>query len=272
MLDLNFSEEFSRRSEVLLSTEESRQAVLDEFETLDPREANIIYRSFNYTPGSLEHSHAKVRINALVASGAISEELGSLANMESVQGNSVSYESSRLDFLAALDNQALFNANKNPYDPYGNLEHMVDRGDSKADIKAYLEKNLFYQSQLDLAKEGNPDNDIAVDIALFKFKELNDALEALQDPEQAPDFVTAAKAAIAPYDEDGAVAKEIDRGSSSQELLMFLSNYDQWNEDAEDFLTRNDVEMPTIYQEGIWNKFQSVLNAIKDLDSIKASE
>jgi hypothetical protein len=149
---------------------------------------------------------------------------------------------------------------------------MVDRGDSKADIKAYLEKNLFYQSQVDLAKEGNPDNDIAVDIALFKFKELNDALEALQDPEQAPDFVTAAKEAIAPYDEDGTVSREIDRGASSQELLIFLSNNDEWNEDAQDFLTRNDVDMPTIYQEQTWGKFQSILNALKDLDSVKAAE
>lgn len=272
MLDLNFSEEFSRRANALLSNEESRQAVLDEFETLDPREANIIYRSFNYTPGSIEHSHAKVRINALVASGAISNELGSLANMENVQENNVSYESSRLDFLSALDDQGLFNAGKNPYDPYGNLAHMVDRGDSKADIKAYLEKNLFYQSQVDLAKEGNPDNDIAVDVALFKFKSLNDALEALQDPEQAPDFVTAAKEAIAPYDEDGTVSREIDRGASSQELLMFLSNNDEWNEDAQDFLTRNDVDMPTIYQEQTWGTFQSILNALKDLDSVKAAE
>jgi hypothetical protein len=272
VLDLNFSEEFSKRSEILLSTEESRQAVLDEFDNLDPREANIIYRSFSYTPGSLEHKHAKVRINALVASGSISEELGSLANMENIQGNNVSYDSSRLDFLAALDNQALFNADKNPYDPYGNLEHMVNRGDSKADIKAYLEKNLFYQSQVDLANSGNSDNDVAVGIALFKFKELNDALEALQDPEQAPDFVAAAKKAIAPYDEDGTVAKEIDRGASSQELLIFLSNHDKWNEDAQDFLTRNDVDMPTIYQEQTWGNFQSILNALKDLDSVKATE
>ncbi len=272
MLDLNFSEEFSRRANAILSTEETRQAVLDEFETLDPREANIIYRSFSYTPGSVEHSHAKVRINALVASGAVSEELGSLANMEPMQENNVSYESSRLDFLSALDNQGLFNSGKNPYDVYGNLEHMVNRGDSKADIKAYLEKNLFYQSQVDLAEEGNPDGDIAVDIALFKFKSLNDALDALQDPEQAPDFVSDAKKAIAPYDEDGTVSKQIDRGASSQELLMFLSNNDQWNEDAEDFLTRNDVEMPTIYQEQVWGKFQSILNALKDLDSIKVAE
>lgn len=273
MLDLNFSEEFSRRADILLNNEELKQAVLDEFETLDPREANIIYRTFNYEPGTIEHQHAKVRVDALVASGLISQELGSLANMEPVLEDTniddeEKYSSSRTNFLFALRNQALFNSDENPYDPFGQLEHMVKRGYSKSEITEYLSKNIFYQSQVELSNEGNPDDDLEIGIALFKFQELTEALDQLLDPEEEPDFIGDAKLSIAPYDPDRYIASEIDKGASSQEVLMMLSNNDDWNSDASDFLTRDDVDMPKESQKMKWRAFQTILNNIKDLDSL----
>jgi hypothetical protein len=59
----------------------------------------------------------------------------------------------------------------------------------------------------------------------------------------------------------------IDSGATSFEVLTSLKDVEQWNTDAYDFITKNDVEIGSKKQHEAWNKFKDVLTSIKDLDA-----
>lgn len=264
MSNLEFTAELTKRSTTVLGDESKAQAVLEEFEALDPREAQIIYRAFSHTPDSVEYAHTKARISALVASGKISNDLASLATMEQVtpvDETEADYMYSRMAAYAEMsltENELL--------DPTGKITHMIERGDSKEKVFQALEQTTLYQSRKELLGAPIDADDFESQLAVFQFNELNDTLNAMLDPEVAPDFAANAKEAIAPYDEDGSIARLIDSGAGSADVFAALDFSDSWVEAYKDYATRDDVQTPRIAQETSWNTFRNVVNTIKDLD------
>jgi hypothetical protein len=267
--NLEFASELVKRSISILGDESKAHAVLDEFESLDPREAQIVYRAFSAEPGSVEHIHTKTRINALVASGKISSDLGSLANMEetaapaATPSEDLDYMYSRMAAYAELSlphNEIL--------DPIGKIAHMIQRGDSKDRIIQEISKGTLYQSRKELAENPAEGDDFAAQMAAFQFNELNEALNSMLDPAEAPDTIAIAKEAIAPYDEDGSIARLIDSGADAETVLQALDFSENWLEAMDDFNTKDDVENPRLAQEETWNTIRATLNAIKDLNDL----
>ena len=271
MSNINPHEELAARTALILKNESALSSILSEFDNLEPREAELIATALSCEPDSMEHLHASARLSVLVASGAISSELASVAvpnpEKKKLPWSLTSYELSRDAFLDILDEQQ-FSADilTNPYDADGKLTRMVIRGDSRQQIKDYLEGNSYYQGQRDFTTIAAEDLDIQEQFALMKYLELAEALENIVDPQEAPNFSAIAKEMVKPYDQDSKVSEIIDSGVGSVEVFQALSDNPRWAEDSYDYATCMDVDSPSQQQKDQWNNFASIVFAIKDLD------
>jgi hypothetical protein len=264
--NLEFISEFSKRATEVFNDAERAHAAVDEFEILDPREASIIYRAFSQDSDSVEFTHTKARIAALVASGAISSDLAALATLEApknptVPDNEEDYMYSRMALISDLSmdsNQML--------DPTGKIEHMISRGDSKQKIQDAFNKSTLFNGRMDALNDLGADESMESVVTLAEFQGLLDSLDGLLDPAEPVDLVQIAKDATKKYDDNGSVADLIESGAGSQQILETLNNSDLWQDDFVDFTTRDDVQTATLAQRSRWNKFINTINSIKDLD------
>jgi hypothetical protein len=273
MSNLEFVSKFQQRVSMMYGAEKATE-LLEEFDNLDPREANIFYRAFTANPNTPEHTHAVTRVKSLVASGFISDELASLANENSVEmakeQAEYNYILSREALLDTISDQKVSNdVLKNPYDADGLLSRMVIRGNTKQEILDYLGKKTFFQANKQLAEEGiTEETTIAEQEAILRFNDLMDDINNLEDPIDPIDFKQVAKDVVAPYDEAGSISALIDGGSSSEEILDVMSENEKWSDDLYNYITRYEVTNTTPDQKSRWGDTEVVLYALKDLDSL----
>lgn len=271
MLDINPHEEIADRTASILKDESLLPQLISEFDNLEPREAELVSTALSCEPDTIEHLHATARISVLVASGVVSSELASVAvpnpNRKKAPWTRTSYELSRDAFLDVLNDQQFSeDVLTNPYDIDGKLTRMISRGDSKQQIKDYLEGNSYFQGQRDFTTIAPEDLDLQEQVALMKYLEFTEALENVVDPEEAPDFSAIAKEMVKPYDQDSKVSEMIDSGAASVDVFQALSDNPRWAEDSYDYVTSMDVNSPSQQQKDKWNNFASIVFAIKDLD------
>lgn len=279
MSNLEFVTSFTNLANEQLG--ESAQSVLDEFDSLDPREAHIVYRAFNsITADGVEQLHAKTRIRALVASGAISQQLADIAtgntaieeepvdvevSPEAEMGYS-SYDLSRTNMLSVLSLFETVDGEGNLIDPDGEIQYRVAKGYPKANIEEFIKTKSYFSGLSEAATSGEDVESVEGQLNAYKFSLLQDALEGLEDSEI--DMLGIAKERVAKYDDgSGALASLIDGGASSKEILETLDDNALWKSDAEDFLSRDYVDSPRDYQRVAWDEFLETVNAIKDLDN-----
>ncbi len=273
MLDAEFTNEFSRRSNYFYG-ESGSKALFEELDSLDPRESRLIQRAFAYNKDSVEYLHSKIRISALVASGAISEKLGKVATFEveepkvTKEKNLSAYDLSRLNLVAVLDMFVADEGEGNLLDPSGELEYRIERGDSQDQIRELLEGSTVFKAMRDFAQSNPANDDFDSQLVAFKYNELADALDDLKDLEEPVNFAEIAKDRLKDYDEFGNIAKMIDDGAKSPEIFDALDANSKWSEDADDFLTRDFVDSPRYAQYAKWNEFLRTVNSIKDLDTL----
>jgi hypothetical protein len=152
--NLEFAAELAKRSASVLGDESKAQAVLDEFEGLDPREAQIVYRAFTTIPGSVEQTHAQARISALVASGKISKDLASLAAQDEIVAEEVPAAGNDQEdyYYSRIGADAELSLPQNVImDPTGKIGRMIMIGLPKDRILEELSSNVIYQSRLEIA-------------------------------------------------------------------------------------------------------------------------
>jgi hypothetical protein len=273
MSNLDFTSKFHQRVSMLFDSEKANE-IIEEFDNLDPREANIFYRAFIANPGTTEHLHAITRVKALVASGFVSDELASLANEDAIataaEDLDYSYMLSREAMLEAISDQKVSSdVLKNPYDEDGLLSRMVIRGNTKEEILNYLGSKTIFQANKELVEAGvTEETTLADQESILRFNDLMDAINNLEDPLEAIDYKANAKELVAPYDEDGGIASMIDAGSESNQILEALANNENWSEDFYNYITRYDVDVRTRDQKQKWAATEETLFALKDLDSL----
>jgi len=273
MSNLDFTSKFHQRVSMLFDSEKANE-IIEEFDNLDPREANIFYRAFIANPGTTEHLHAVTRVKALVASGFVSDELASLANEDTIatatEDADYDYILSREALLDVISDQKISSdVLKNPYDEDGLLSRMVIRGNTKEEILSYLGGKTFFQSNKELVEAGiTEETTLADQESILRFNDLMDALNNLEDLLEPVDYKAAAKELVSAYDEDGAIASMIDAGSSSDQILEVLAENEKWSEDFYNYFTRYDVDVRTRDQKQKWAATERTLYALKDLDSL----
>lgn len=269
MSNIDFTSEFSRRAENLFNDRNKSQELLTEFESLDPREASIVYRGLSFSTTSVEHLHVKTRLRALVAAGSVSQDLADVISNELTPTKSDYSDSelSRLNLSSALDLYLTDNG-KNLMDPDGEFQYRIDHGYSKDQLNKYIRSRLFFKSQEELMQEGSAGNeDVATQLANYKFNVFLDALESIVDEAEPVNFKEKAKELLKKYDESGEISNLIDSGASANTVLEALDGVESWQSDATDFLTKDDVDYPRNEQRQAWSDFLNIVNAIKDLDS-----
>lgn len=273
MSNLDFTSKFHQRVSMLFDSNKANE-IIEEFDNLDPREANIFYRAFIANPGTTEHLHAITRVKSLVASGFVSDELASLASEDALataaEDADYNYDLSREALLQVIgDQQVSSDVLKNPYDEDGLLSRMVIRGNTKEEILNYLGTKTFFQANKELVEAGvTEETTIADQESIIRFNDLMDALNILEDPLEAIDYKVNAKESVANYDENGAIASMVDAGSSSNQILEALAENKKWSEDFYNYITRYDVNVSTRDQKQKWALTEETLYALKDLDSL----
>jgi hypothetical protein len=247
-------------------SEEEIASVLAELSSLDIKEFSVIKNTVTLSPKSLEYKHNETRLNALVASGSVSTLLADIASTPTENNFSAEYLDSRQEFLFEVDSNT--NEGYNPYDLGGRLTRLVNNHSSKAKIVEFLDKNTFFISQKDLLNYGDDYDslDVETKLSIYKISNLLEALDNIQDPEIPMDFAAIAKEKVSKYDPEGVIADLISSGAKSGEVLEALKGNAEWESDAEDYLTKGDVDMPRNAQKDAWGEFSSVLFSIKDLD------
>jgi len=273
VLDSEFNNEFSRRSNFFYG-ESGAQELLEELSSLDPRESRLIQKIVNYPKDSVEYLHSKVRVSALVASGVISEKLGKVATFQveepkvARENTLTSYQLSRLNLAAALDLFAADESGDNLIDPTGELAYRIERGDSQDDIREFLELSTMFKAFREFTESDPANDDFDSQLVAYKYNELADALDDLENPEEAVNFASIAKENLKDYDEFGNIAKLIDEGAKSSRIFEELESNEKWADDASDFMTRDFVDSPRYFQTKKWNEFLRTVNSIKDLDGL----
>jgi len=273
VLDSEFTNEFSRRSNFFYGESGARD-LFEELDSLDPRESRLIQRVVNYPKDSVEYLHSKIRVSALVASGAISERLGKVATFEveepkPVRENTLTpYQLSRLNLAAALDLFAADESGDNLIDPTGELEYRIERGDSQDSIREFLESSTMFNAFREFTESDPANDDFDSQLVAYKYNELADAIDDLKDPEEPLNFAAIAKENLKDYDEFENISKLIDGGAKSAEIFEALEANKKWTDDASDFITRDFVDSPRYLQTKQWNEFLRTVNSIKDLDSL----
>jgi hypothetical protein len=273
MSNLEFTSKFHQRVSLMYGPEKATE-LIEEFDNLDPREANIFYRAFIASPNSPEHLHALTRVKSLVASGFISDELANITNedsvVEAVEDADYEYILSREALLDVISDQKVSSdVLRNPYDQDGLLSRMVIRGNTKQEILDYLSGKTFFQANKELAEAGVTDETTLADQeSILRFNDLMDAVNNLEDSLEVIDYKANAKELVATYDKDGGVASMIDAGSTSDQILDAMSENDDWSEDLYNYMTRYDVDVRTTSQKAKWATVEQTLYALKDLDSL----
>jgi hypothetical protein len=249
-------------------SEEEIADVLAELSLLDSKEFNVIKNTVTLKRNSLEYRHNEVRLNSLVASGTVSTLLADIASTLTENDFSEEYFMSRQEFLFEVD--ANTNEGYNPYDLGGKLTRLVDRHSSKAEITEFLDKNTFFKSQKELLNYGEDYDslDVETKVSIYKIRNLLEALDNIQDPEVPINFAAIAKEKVSKYDLDGSIGILIDSGADSKEIFEALKGNSEFESDAYDYLTRDDVDLPQDYQKASWGEFSEIVFSIKDLDPI----
>jgi hypothetical protein len=265
---LDLEKVISTKAALASKDSEETASALSELASLNEREMQVLENTTKLDPESLEFTHNEVRLRALVASGSISPLLADIAATPMVEELSEEYYNSRDGFLSEVESNV--NEGYNPYDLGGKLTRLVNRGASKAEILAFLEKNTFFKSQAELleAEQSSADMDLPMALSLYKISSLMSALNQIEDRKIPVDLPAIAKEKISKYDSEGSVAELIDSGAGSKAIFEALKGNTVWESDAEDYLTRDDVEVPRDAQRTSWNEFASILFSIKDLDQI----
>jgi hypothetical protein len=252
---------------------------------ISERARPVVASALSAAEGDIKQLHSATRLRVLVAAGEVPVDVANAdtntapgdtngdseaeANLRKMVDN---YYASRYNFLGILSNQVSLNTGANLYDHDGELSHMVERGDSREDIKQYLLKNVYFQGKMEDNDKTVPEEDFYGTYSQQQFGMFYDALNQLIDPPFKPDFREEAAERLAEnYDWDGSIGEAIKQGASSAQVLALLQEQPHWVENQSDFETRGDVEQPTDAQLAHWGKFNQTYLAIKDIDAQKES-
>ena len=175
------------------------------------------------------------------------------------------YLTSRYDLISLLADQVSMSTSEPLYDKNGTLSRAILAGISKADIEKFLSKHKIYTTNVELISNTSLVTDPIEKANLLVFKDFYEAVQNVQDPDNAVSFRRTVADRISSYkDSDGALLV-IEEGGSPKEIFEALKDSEQWKDHSRDFLSRSYVDLPSREQILKWTDFGETVNYIKDL-------
>jgi hypothetical protein len=178
----------------------------------------------------------------------------------------MTYKESRMDFIGALSTQTSPVTGEELFDPRGTITRMAARGETKERIKEELEKMSTFNVYVEKMK--NPETDDPMEKYMIDgFADFYETLENLENPENAPSLrEETAKVLLSKYpDAKKAADLALNKGTAT-EIFNALDEVPAWVNDSKDYLTRDDVEVPTDRQKFRWARFSEIVDHINDID------
>lgn len=178
----------------------------------------------------------------------------------------MTYNESRYVFISELASQVSPVTGEQLYDYNGKLTRMAERGEFKERIESELSKDLLYNENVEKMKSGPETADPMEKYMIDGFAEFYDSLQKLENPENpvsARNWI--AELLLESYPQAEKAAEMVKSSATPSEVLKELENVPAWNQDAMEYLTRGDVELPTSRQKSRWVKFETMTDHINDL-------
>ncbi len=173
---------------------------------------------------------------------------------------------SRYDFLFNLYGQTSINTGKSLFDPKGRVARAALYGLSKDAIEGLLKKSKLFRDHVELAKDTSVITDPIEKARILLFKEFYESLQAIKDAEKPATLRDELEARITESYPDAAEAVfDIRNGKDPKEIFETLKQSKSWNAAAEDYMTRDYVELPSPQQISRWAEFSETIDLINDL-------
>lgn len=178
----------------------------------------------------------------------------------------MSYNESRMSFIGALSTQTSPVTGEDLFDPKGSITRMATRGETKERIQEELEKMSVFNTYVEKMK--NPETDDPMEKYMIDgFADFYETLEKLENPEKEASLrEEVAKLILSKYADAKKAADLALASGSATEIFNALDEVPAWTNDAKNYLTRGDVEIPTDRQKFSWAKFSEIVDNINDID------
>lgn len=183
------------------------------------------------------------------------------------------YENSRMDFYSKLVDQISLSSGKNLYDKNNRVTRMVFLGLPKEKIKAYLMQNSIFRANLESLENSMQVTDPIEKASLLRFKDFYDSLNNLQDLEKTPDYYSDVATRIEKSYPNAKEAISLTKaGAKPKDIFDSLNKDEKWADDAWDYMTKGDVEVPKVNQRKKWATFRQIVDAVNDLHLLNSQK
>jgi len=177
-----------------------------------------------------------------------------------------SYGNSRTIFGAELISQVSPITGENLYDPDGFITRMNYRGEPKSLIEQKLMEDSMFKANLEKMKEGPETDDPLEKYMIDGFATFYEALQNLKNPEEPVDVRNYVSELLSEeYPNAEKAQKLIKEGEPALKVFEALDEDLAWKQDAVDYMTRMDIDIPTDRQKSRWVKFMNMTHHINDL-------
>ncbi len=172
---------------------------------------------------------------------------------------------SRYEFVYNLGNQVSINTGKPLYKASNTIARAALLGVAKEEIVRMLENDPTFVANKNLLDNFNSIEDTFEKAKLLDFKDFYESLQAMRDPETPTSIRRELSSVLSKYQDTDTALYELENGATAKEIFEALKESKSWTEDAQDFLSRGYVELPTNRQRARWLEFGKAVDLINDL-------
>ena len=175
------------------------------------------------------------------------------------------YLDSRYAFVTYLSSQVSVNTSKPLYKKTATATRAALLGVAKSEIKKLLEKDPRFISNMELMSDSSLITDPFEKAQILEFRDFYDSLQAMQDLEKPTSIRQELSDRLAKYSDADSALYELESGGTPKEIFEALKDSATWREDAQDFTTRDSVDLPNSRQITKWAAFSEIIDLINDL-------
>lgn len=173
---------------------------------------------------------------------------------------------SRYDFVNYLNNQVSLNTSEPLYKRTATATRAALLGVAKSEIEKLLKEDPRFISNMKLMENSSLVTDPFEKAQILEFRDFYDSLQAMQDLERPTSIRQELSDRLsAKYSDVDSALYELQNDGTPKEIFEALKDSASWREDADDFTTRDYVDLPDSRQLAKWAAFSEIVDLINDL-------
>lgn len=172
---------------------------------------------------------------------------------------------SRYDFVNYLNSQVSLNTSEPLYKRTATATRAALLGVAKSEIEKLLKEDPRFISNMELMENSSLVTDPFEKAQVLEFRDFYNSLQAMQDLEKPTSIRSELSDRLSKYSDADSALYELQNDGTPKEIFEALKDSAAWKEDAQDFTTRDYVDLPNSKQLAKWADFGEIVDLINDL-------